>query len=416
MTQFAPVWQVKIGGTDYTAAILANLSITSGRTNIYTQPYAGYCNIELIFLAQDAITFGINDSISVSIKNTAGVFTPIFGGSIVDLGISIREAGSVLFTQTVTILALGALSRLPKQTTQGVLAKDYDGTQIYNVLKNVLLNSWEKVPAALTWATYTPATETWANAQNTGLGEIDQPGDYELAARSSSVTDIYSLVAALATSGLGYLYENAQGQISYADSTHRSQYLAANGYVDLSANEALASGISLITRAGDVRNSIVLKYDATSSSQKTASDADSIATYGTLGQIISTTLHNASDAQYQADFYLTLRAYPQANFNAITYELTNPELDNGDRDALISVFMGMPIRISDLPLNMNSGQYSGFVEGWTFTAQYNRLTVTLTASPTSFSLQSMKWSDVPAMETWSSVSPTLDWEHATLVA
>jgi hypothetical protein len=68
-------------------------------------------------------------------------------------------------------------------------------------------------------------------------------------------------------------------------------------------------------------------------------------------------------------FIWSCRAFPRFNFNNITFELTNPELDDNDRDALINVFMGMPVEIADLPLNMNSGDYLGFVEGWTFSAQ-----------------------------------------------
>lgn len=415
MTQFNPIWRVTINGVEYTSAVLANLTITSGRTNIYEQASAGYVNIELINLDQSNILMTINDGITIEIKDSTDTFVPIFGGSIVDVAISVAELGSVGFTQRVSIIGLGALARLPKALTNGVLPKEFDGDQIYDILKPVLFDSWQEVPQALTWATYSP-TVTWANAQNSGLGEIDRPGNYELAARSSDRTDVYSLVSALATSGLGYIYENAQGQIGYADSTHRSSYLAANGYVDLSANNALGRGLTIQQRAGDVRNSITLKYDATSSSEKSASDLASIGLYGELAQIISTTLHNAADAQTQADFYLSLRAYPQFNFNQITYELTNPEIDDADRDNLIKVFMGMPVSISDLPLNMSSGNYLGFIEGWTFKAAYNQLSVTLNLSPISFSLQAMRWNDVPATERWNTIIPTLDWENATIVA
>jgi hypothetical protein len=248
------------------------------------------------------------------------------------------------------------------------------------------------------------------------LGEIDRPGNYELAARSSERIDVYSLVSALATSGLGYIYESGTGQIGYADSTHRTTYLATNGYVELTANHALGSGLSIQQRAGDVRNSITIQYDATSSSEESATDDTSIGLYGQLAQIITTTLHNKSDAEDQADFYLSLRAYPQFNFNNITYELTNPELDDADRDALIGVFMGMPVEISDLPLNMSSGDYLGFVEGWTFSARYNEVSLSMILSPIAFSLQAMKWSDVPVTETWTTINPTLDWANATIVA
>ena len=413
MTQWSPIWKVTIDGVEYTDAVLANLTIRSGRTNIYEQAQAGYVNIQLIDVNQTAIPVQINSTISIQVQDTSSTFVPIFGGSVVDIGLEVRDVGSTTFTQTYSITALGALARLPKALTNGVLSKDYDGNQIYDILAEVLFNTWADVPGSLTWATYDP-TVTWANAENSGLGTIDTPGNYELAVRASNRIDVYSLVSALATSGLGYLFEDAQGRIGYADSTHRTQYLTANGYVDLTANQARAAGLRIQTRAGDVRNNITIKYDATSSSERSASDTDSINEYGQLSQIITTTLHNAADAEDQADFYLALRKTPQPIFSEITFDLTNPELDDADRDNLINVFMGMPIAVNDLPLNMGS-IFQGFVEGWSFQAAYNRLSVTLTATPTAYSLQALPWADISNTFTWSGVSPTLDWARATII-
>ena len=415
MTQWAPVWRVKVAGADVTDSVLASLNINSGRTNIYEQAQAGYCSVTLIVFDQALINYQINDSLTVEVQDTSAVFVPIFGGSIVDIAISVSEVGSTAYTQEVTITALGALARLQKALTNGVLNQDFEGDQILTILTDLLVNSWNEVPAALQWQDYDP-TVTWATAENTGLGEIDTPGNYELAQRSSSTTVVYDLVAALATSGLGYIYENASGQISYADSTHRSSYLAANGYTELTANQALGRGITIKTRAGDIRNDITIKYGTASTSQVSDTDPASIAEYGDLAQIITTTIKHTADAESQAAFYLSLRAYPRPIFDQITYALTNPELDNSDRDSLINVFMGQPISLSDLPLNMSAGTFQGFVEGWTFRASYNELAVTLSMSPLAFSLQAMQWQDVSVSEKWNTISGTLDWEHALVVA
>jgi len=416
MTQWAPVWRVTIDGTEYTDVILANLSITSGRTNIYTQAQAGYCSVNLINLNIEPILFDINDSLTIEVKDSAGLFIPIFGGNVVDIGVSVSQVGSVAYTQEITLTALGKLSRLQKTLTDGVLTQDFDGNQIYTILSDLLLNTWSEVPAALTWATYTPASDTWATAQNLGLGQIDTPGEYELAARLSDRTVVWDLVAALATSGLGYIYENGSGQISYASALHRSIYLAAHGYTNVSANNALGQGITIKTSAGDVRNDITLKYGASSASEVSDSDPDSILLYSDLSQIISTTLKHAADATSQAAFYLTLRAYPQALFDNITFPLTNPEIDDADRDALIGVFMGQPISLADLPSNMVGGNFLGFVEGFKFQTSYNQLAVTLIMSPLAYSIQAMKWQDVSVAESWATIVGTLDWEHALVVA
>ena len=415
MTIFNPIWYVAINGVEYTNFVLANLTTASGRTNIYEQAQAGYCNLSLYNVSQSNVTININDTVTIQLKDSSNTFIPIFGGSVVDVTIGVATAGSVGISQQIDIIALGALSRLQKSLTNGVLTKEFDGDQILDVLTDLLINNWSEVAPSLQWNAYDPAT-TWANAENSGLGEIDTPGTYELAARSSSRTDVYSLVSALATSGLGYIYESATGAISYADSSHRSIYLATYGYTDVSAAEALASGLKIITRAGDVRTSVTVKYGATSSAEKSATDPTSITQYGQLATIVTTTLHNATDAEDQADFYLALRANPFPMLTSITFELTNPEIDDADRDALIGIFMGLPLRIADLPLNMSSGTYLGFVEGWQFSANYNTVSVTALLSPLAFSLQAMQWDEVPIAELWNTISGSLEWQDAIVVA
>lgn len=409
MTLWNPTWSVLIDGVEYNDVTLANLTIQSGRTDIYSQAVAGYLNINLIELNGETFEAGINSSITVFVNDGSAV--PIFGGSITDIITTVDSAGTGGITQSISIVALGALSRLPKVLTTGVLSQDLDGLQIYEVLEGILYGAWNEVPAATTWASYNPAT-TWANAQNSGLGEIDE-GNYELTSRSADVTDAYSLVAALATSGLGYLYEDASGRISYADSTHRGIYLSTNGYVDLSANDAFSNGLQTAIRAGDVRNKITLTYK--NGQQVSATDATSIQTYGALAQNIQTSLEHGADATSQANFYLALRSYPRANFNQITFPLESTELSDSDREALLNVFMGMPVNISDLPTNMGSS-FQGFVEGWQFSAGYNTLALSLYLTPVAYSLQAFRWNNVPSVERWNTIEPTLDWLNATIVA
>ena len=415
MTSWAPDWRVLINSIEYTDITLSNLTISSGRTDINVQPVAGYCSIEILNVNQTAITVAINDGLTVEVKDSTGTYVPIFGGSVSDVAVEVVRAGTTGYTQVIRVTALGALARLPKATTLGVLAHDFDGDQIYTILSALLFGNWNAVPAAETWNSYNP-TETWNDALNLGLGEIDTPGNYELFQRSSSLTDVYSLVSALASSGLGYLYEDSSGRIGYADSDHRTAYLSANGYTFLSANEAQAVGIKLATRAGDIKNDLVLTYGNNNGSEVTALDADSIATYGTLKAIVNTTVRGTTDAQAQADRYIELRAYPQPKLDRITYQLVNPEISDADRDALISIFMGLPIQLDDLPPNMNDGQFQGFVEGWTFSASYNTLTISVNVSPLPFSIAAMRWNSVSASETWNTLSATMTWDEAFIVA
>ena len=150
------------------------------------------------------ITIDVNDGVTIKVKDSTGTFVNLFGGDVTDIETLVDSTGTGGVNELIKLTALGALSKLPKTLTEGVLSKDYDGNQIYDILSQTLFNTWTEVPASLNWASYDPTT-TWANAENSGLGEIDTPGNYELMARTSSAIDIYSLVSCLATSGLGYL-------------------------------------------------------------------------------------------------------------------------------------------------------------------------------------------------------------------
>ena len=413
MTVWNPEWVVEVNGLgDITDLVLANVTITSGRTDIYSQPVASYAQFTILNLDQSAVAFDVNDSIVIKIKNSSGTYVPLFGGDISDINITVAT-GEPAITQNMTVTALGALSKLPKTLTEGVLDKDFDGDQIFEILSQVLFSQWNQVPAAETWNDYDPTT-TWENAENAGLGEIDRPGDYELTDRSAETTDIYSLVASLATSGLGYIYEDSAGRIGYADSTHRAQYLAANGYAYVDGGWAYANSITTSKKLGDVRNKVTITYK--NGQQETAESAESIATYGSQAQNIQTSIENGADAQSQAEFYLDIRAFPQYQFKSITFPMANPNIPDVSRDQAFGIFMGLPLDIEDLPYNIAGGRYQGFVEGWTWTTRFNALDLTVIVSPVAYSLQAFRWNSVPVTETWNTLSPTLDWNNATIVA
>lgn len=411
MTAWTPTYKIQVDGYEVTDVTVANLTITSGRTDINQQPIAGYCQLQLLNFDNSSYDFTVGTSLSVQVTDSNDNFVPIFGGYVSDFTIQVNRAGSIGYTTSATITALGALSKLPKIIDPGVLLQDFDGDQIYTLLSGYLLGQWNEVPAAETWANYNP-TETWANAVNIGLGEIDQPGDYELIARSSSNTDLYSLCADIANSAFGVIYEDANGNIGYADSTHRQDYLANNGYTTLDANHANGIGLAATTRAGDLRNSFTINYDNNGNQTYTAIDTTSQSLYGVYGEEYTSRIKHTADAENLADRYIALRGNPYPKFQGITFVLGNPEIDDADRDALINIFLGQPVWIQNLPGNITNGSFQGYVEGWTFRTSLNNLSITFNASPVSFSQVAVKWEQVNAAETWNSLNTSLTWLDA----
>jgi hypothetical protein len=417
MTAWSPDWKLTVAGVDYTDIAISDIQHEAGRTDIYQQPNPSYLQITFVALSGQNLPFDINDSLSLQLKNSAGTYVNVFGGDLTDITVSVGATGSVATVVQYSVLAMGSLVKLAKELFSNALSQDEDGNQIYDLLSSVLLGTWNDVPAATTWAGYDP-TETWANAVNLGLGDIDQPGLYTMQSRGGGQDPdtIYNIASLIANSAFGYLYEDNEGNIGYADADHRQNYLITNGYVDLDARHALGQGLSTITRSGDIRNDIIINYGSNFSLEKTATSAESIATYGYKAESIQSTIHSAVDAQAVADRYIAQRAFPQPAFQSITFPITNPEIDNSDRDNLLGVFMGQPLNIQNLPAQISLGEFEGYVEGWSWSTRFNELFLTINLSPVAYSQVAMRWNTVPIGERWNTLSTTLTWEYATIVS
>ena len=415
MTVFTPNWKLTAAGVNYTDIAISDIQHQAGRDDIYQQPNPSYVQISFAALSGQTLPFDINDSLSLQVKDSTGTYVNLFGGDITDITVEVGATGSLATVVNYTVIAMGSLVKLAKEIYTGTIAQDDDGNQIYDLLSSVLLGTWNDVPAASTWSGYS-ATETWANAFNLGLGEIDTPGLYTMENRAAEPDTIYNIASLIANSAFGYLYEDNEGNIGYADADHRQNYLLTNGYVDLDANHALGAGLSTVIRSGDIRNDIYLNYGNNFGSQVTSSDATSIATYGYKAESINSVLHSAVDAQAVADRYIDQRAYPLPVFQSITFPITNPEMDDADRDDLLGIFMGQPINIVNLPDQISNGEFEGYVEGWSWSTRFNQLFLTINLSPVAFSQVAMRWNTTPVSEAWNTINTSLTWEYATIVA
>jgi hypothetical protein len=410
MSLWTPDWRILINGLEVTNVTLVNLTINSGRTDINSTTQAGYCSLQLINTDATNYSFTINTAITIEVKDSSSNYVPLFGGRISDLRQEVKKAGSTAIVTSLRIVAVGALAKLNRAIFDGNLAEGLDGAQILDLLDDLLLNSWNELPPAETWDNYDSA-ETWAQAANIGLGDIDA-GEYTMVSQQISNSVIGPLASAIAKSALGYLYEDANGLIGYADASHRQDYLIANGYTDLDARQAIASGIGVIQRQGDIANKIVIDYGNNFNNSYTAEDTDSQATFGLFAEQINSYIKQTVDAEDVGDRLIQLRAYPRDTFQSITFPLQSPEIGDTERDALLNIFMGQPVRITNLPLNMLGGQFTGFVEGWTFNASVSGLSITFLATPTEFSAFAQQWAQVNAAESWNSVLNTLEWQDA----
>jgi hypothetical protein len=94
MTQWSPEWSLSINGVDYTNVTLSNLTIATGRTDIYSQPRAGYCSVDILNLDLTPITIDVNDGVTIKVKNSTGTFVNLFGGDVTDIETIVDSTGT----------------------------------------------------------------------------------------------------------------------------------------------------------------------------------------------------------------------------------------------------------------------------------------------------------------------------------
>jgi hypothetical protein len=404
-----PEWRITVGTTVYTN--VTSVNVTIGRIDIDRQCQAGYARMEIINPTNALFDIDVTDSLTLELKDTSGTYVPFFGGTVSDFTTSVRTPEETGFVTLGTILAVGALAKLPKAIYTDSVAHGLDGEQISIILSELLVNEWIEVAPALQWQDYNPTT-TWANAENVGLGEIDT-GLYQMDNLSAADRNTQTLVQQIADSALGTLYEDKQGRIGYADADHRSNYLAANGSTQLDANYATPASVKSILQIGKIRNSEIVRYGNDFGSTYSATDDASIALYGRYQRTFDSNIRYLADVEDIVERDLALRSTPRTQLDQITFRLDNPNMPSAQLDDLINLFFGEPVVITNLPFNMFEGYFSGFVEGISMRATPTFVDMTIYVSPTDFSLIAPTWATViPTNTIWSGVNGTLQWSKA----
>jgi hypothetical protein len=405
-----PEWRVTVGDDVYTT--VTSVSYASGRLDIDRQCTAGYCRVEIINTDNSPFTINVTEPITLELKNSSGTYVTVFGGEVSDFNIGVRSPEETGYVTTGTILGIGSLARLTKAIYNTALSEGLDGAQIAAILGAALNLSWAEVTPTVTWDTY-PATVTWDEAESY-IGTIDSGFYTMIALAANTSAKSQTLADQIATSALGQLHEENDGNVSYDDADHRSNYLAANGFTNLDGSYATPSSITSTTQTARIRNSLIYRYATGYASTYSTSDTDSIASYGLFERSFDSNIKNLADITDIASRELKLRKTPRGSLGAITFRLDNPDMSDAMRNDLIGIFFGEPVLISNLPSNLLDGQFDGFVENVALRATPSFTEITLYISATDFSLSTTQWETVlPASLIWTGVNGTLTWTNAT---
>ena len=380
MTAWNPQPTVLINGVAHTSLTLWNVSIGYGRTSIWEQARASFANIAILNTTGTDHGFDMNQVVIVKVKNSAGADVTLFTGKITSVDNTIDASGSVATSAIQTITAVGPFADMSRKIIGGsAWAKEMDDVRMTRIFDDA----------------------------GASIDVVDTPGVYEFMATTPPVTDAYSLAASYATQAFGYIYETPSYEVGFANESHRFVDARDNGYLVIPESYILWGDVASQKTLADITNSVSVTYRAGTES---ASDATSQVTYGIVAASVDTELHDAVDAQTQADRYIVLRAYPRTSLSSFTVQVDSSVISDVNRDKFLAMAMGEPIQISTLPIAIKNTTYKGFVEGYSFQINRYQMSLTLSTSDFTYSITPTRWQDVDAADIWSAVDPAVQWD------
>jgi len=411
MTAYSPSFTISLAGVDYTDQVLNNATITSGRTDIFTDTLTGYANIEL-GITSTIPTLDIKDSVSIKVKDSSNNDVDLFTGEISAINKTIAAAGPDSIAFVLQIQAVGALAKLVRSFAGlDSYPEELDGKRIERILQEALFTQWQDVPNTLTWADVA-ASQEWADY---GVQDIDiiDDGRYDILARTAEVVNAFDLATATARDGLGYLYETADGKVGYAGAERRTNNYGIN-QIELDTDLLNISGLSTRINTADIINSVYLSYDDPETSV-TATNNQSIEDYGLIETQVITQLADSTQAAEQAVRLAALRGTPLESFDSLNINLANPNLGNTERDLLLGVNMDTNIKLTNLPTGFIFGDtFEGYVEGWTWFLSQNSLELEMLVSNSIYSAFEVQWEDFNQTTQWQNLSGSLTWNDLAI--
>lgn len=377
---WAPQPTITVNGTSRNSVTLTNVQISYGRTGVWEQARAGYARISVINNSSTDFSFDMNQTVSVKVKNIAGIDVTVFTGKITSVDNSMAGSGTIGTSVIQTITAVGPFAQMSRKIIGDTAwAREMDSDRMTRI--------------------FTDAGQT--------IDVVDTPSIYEFANRSISPADAYSLAATYAQQANGYIYETTTGTVGFANESRRFLDQQANGYLTIPNNYIIWGSVTSQKTLADIVNAITVN---SYNNSRSASDTTSQATYGIVAGSISTELHNASDAQVQADRYIVLRAYPRTSLSSFTIPINSPNVSTANVDKFISMAVGEPIQITSLPTGIKNTTYKGFVEGYQFNINQYEMVMNLITSDYTYSITPTRWQDVSASLTWAGVGVTVQWD------
>ena len=365
---------VLVGSADI-SCLVDSVSISHGRDDPGSQPEASSATISLSVDAPDLLPGVVDVGALVAVTSqTAGGTYERFSGRVTDLALGWDEAGADTPDNGVgQIVAVGILAELGRRVVGDTpFPQELDGARVARVM-------------AAAGITLDPL--------------FSDPGTVQLLPRDVDAQQALDVAHSAAVSATGVLWQTRAGLVRYADSDHRRGATAA---LTLDACDVLVSPTWRRTLEGLV-NSVSIGYGPEpvegDASRYVASNAESIAKWGTYAYSTTTELAALSDAQAQGELLLVRNSSPVWVMAALPVDVAG--LDAAQYEALLGLDMHSLVTLTGLP-GLGTAPTSAhlWVEGWREELAWGTHELELVVSGYCRTVPPPRWDDVASSWQW----------------
>lgn len=346
-------------------AVVASLTIRTGRADLLDPPTSATCSLSL--LGSKSWPHGIEGGAELAIDVNGA---PRFRGQVSDLGLEWLDAT----TSLLSVTGSGNLARISRRKIgYGAWPEE------------AWADRARRVFAEAGWSAYT----------------IDGPEPaFREAARAAGETTVSAQLANLAESGGAAIVDLPDGSVFVQ--ALESRAVQASDPPPLVLDPSIVLYAPSWVQVLDVVNLASVAYGPEETSATTSQhNQDSIDRYGQRSTDVGGTLASSIDADRRATQIVTRRGYPRW------------VLPGCDVLGVITPVIGRVVRLSKLPYPTPIGdEWQPMVEGWIDTLEGSDWITSLALSDPVASGLSLVWRDLPPALRWQDVDPACRWEDA----
>lgn len=388
-----PVTSVTIDGTNVGGHVIADLTISYGRTRITEQPSPAALSITMRPGGLSPKTPAVGMEVIVTSTVSATGYTR-FKGRVTTV-----SHGKYSLQVTATSSALGRLARRA--------GPDYScSEQLYGAGQNI--NALLTAAGALTGVG--APTFTYSNGDTTLIPSYVIP--------AGSLLSQCQALASYDTSGV--FYESPSGNLVFEGGDDRPNPASADIYLNVALGGGGDSPITIdwqaVTSIDDLVNDVTVNYGAPPAALR-LTDETSVADWGSFATSLDLPVIDADDAGRRASRIVANQSQPRTVVNPINVELGS--LSTGLQASMLGATVGTSL--GWLPGPSASGipglPEFVFIEGWTeritgVGPENGRHSMSLYVSDVALTRTMQTWAAVPALRTWATVAALLTWYGA----